>query len=229
MELRSTAGGEGAGVWPTSMDAPRKALQDREGKDNWLLDYVLSRCVVDDETGCWRWTGCIHGRSGRAQMRRHGQSVFVDTEAWRATHGPIRRGLIVVRTDNCDCADCCNPTHRRTMSRRVYAQLLVRSGRASAGARHRLATCRGNRRRKRNKLSLRLARRMRRLAANGSSRQELARLFGVDVSMVGRVLRNKSWADASPWDVVMPPQHSRARFRSRPVAVANERRFRIAA
>lgn len=229
MEVQAKASGGRGGIWRSRADAARSAQPVRTQKDAWLLDTVLSRCVVDDDSGCWRWTGCIHARSGRAQMRRHGQSVFVDTEAWRAVHGAIRRGLILVRTGNCDHADCCNPAHRRSMTRRAHGRLLVRTGRASSGAGHRLATGLGKPRRKRYKLSLRLARWMRQLAANGSPRRDLARQFGVDISMVGRVLRYDAWTEASPWDLVTALPRANARSRQQRRTVGNEARYRIAA
>jgi len=166
-----------------------------------LLAYVLSRCVIDSESGCWHWTGCKHWRSGRPKMHRKGQSEFVDAVVWRAINGPIRSGMILVRGDVCQSEDCCNPAHRRTMSRHAFAQVLVRSGRASVGVRHSVACLQGNRNRKKNKLTLVRARKIRRLALAGVPRNELARKFRISLGTVDRVLRNETWREPTPWAV----------------------------
>lgn len=85
-----------------------RALRDQK-----LLDRVLSRCVVDPETGCWVWQGAA-GESGHGRIKVEGRlasphrvvaycdgavpSIFDEERETCALH-------------SCDNPRCCNPRH----------------------------------------------------------------------------------------------------------------------
>jgi hypothetical protein len=132
-------------------------------------------------------------------MRRGGQTVYADSEAWRILNGRVPADFILVRSDACDDPACCNPDHRCLMSRGRFARFLVNSGRASLGIQHRLFTESANRRRA--KLTLQKARALRRAARAGKSIEELAAHFGIHPNTVRRVLLNLTWREPSAWAI----------------------------
>jgi hypothetical protein len=54
---------------------------------------IMSRIVVDEETGCWLWTGPTSGTEGRGagypRMSLAGQTVAVHIVMWTNEHGFI--------------------------------------------------------------------------------------------------------------------------------------------
>lgn len=75
-----------------------------------MFEYLIARCVVDVETGCWMWTRGLNDR-GRAVMqdpttRRPNRTARV---SYRTFSGEIPQGLHVLH--HCDNPGCINPDH----------------------------------------------------------------------------------------------------------------------
>jgi hypothetical protein len=58
-----------------------------------IREKIMSRIVVDEETGCWLWTGPTSGTEGRGagypRMSLAGQTVAVHIVMWTNEHGFI--------------------------------------------------------------------------------------------------------------------------------------------
>ncbi len=96
-----------------------------------------SRYAVNQETGCWEWTGPRQ----KKHKGKHGQHVkdygwFIDSPApprnahrasWLIHHGPIPDGLWVMH--KCDNPPCCNPDHLKLGTPKDNVQDAIAKGR----------------------------------------------------------------------------------------------------
>lgn len=74
-----------------------------------LMKYVSERVLIDEETGCWLWTGAAT-RIGRPIFRFKGKATLVYRAIWEFLHE------CELTTDDhvchkCDNGLCCNPDH----------------------------------------------------------------------------------------------------------------------
>ena len=78
--------------------------------DVWL-DRIAPRLVVDEETGCWRFTGTLTTGYGRVSVG--GRLFLVHRIAYELFVGPIPEGLQIdhVWDRGCRHRDCANPAH----------------------------------------------------------------------------------------------------------------------
>jgi hypothetical protein len=82
------------------------------------LECMRSRCCIDDETGCWRWSLAINGVSdARCFVRAgalgndHRQSYPARRAAWLFSGRRLHSWQIVYRGACCVHPDCINPEH----------------------------------------------------------------------------------------------------------------------
>lgn len=73
-----------------------------------LIDRIMNKVVVDEDTGCWNSTYSKH-RSGHAITSIMGKSCYVHREMWKIHNGDIPEGLVV--RHKCDNPACCNIDH----------------------------------------------------------------------------------------------------------------------
>lgn len=95
---------------------------------------VLANVVVDEETGCWIWTGPTSGESGRGagypRMTLSGQTVAVHHVMFTNEHGYVPGKKQI--DHKCRNRLCVNPdpdhlemvTHKRNQMRRASARRL---------------------------------------------------------------------------------------------------------
>lgn len=99
-----------------------------------VFEHVQARCVVDEATGCWVWSGStVKGGYGQLQVgsKLDGslRYVMAHVASWEAVNGPKPAGLVLDHFV-CDNPPCCNPEHLRA----VTQQENVLRSRAAAAA-----------------------------------------------------------------------------------------------
>lgn len=73
-----------------------------------VTERLLKRVDVDDETGCWIWTGRIEGW-GYGAIDARGRTYGAHRLSYETFVGPIPEGMIVCHA--CDRPPCINPAH----------------------------------------------------------------------------------------------------------------------
>lgn len=74
---------------------------------DYLQTYILERCMLNMETGCWDWTRSTDGRYGQAYV--FGQKIKAHRLAFLAWGGSFKRHH--VGAHKCDRTICCAPYH----------------------------------------------------------------------------------------------------------------------
>lgn len=68
-------------------------LADTSGRRDEIMDRIIARCQIDDETGCWIWTGPTSGDNGRGRgyprMCLNGQTVAVHRVTFTHVYGYV--------------------------------------------------------------------------------------------------------------------------------------------
>jgi hypothetical protein len=72
------------------------------------IDRVLRRVEVDDETGCWIFTGYTFKGYGQISIEL-GVHKLTHVVVWEHFEGPVRDGLELDHL--CRVTECCNPGH----------------------------------------------------------------------------------------------------------------------
>lgn len=75
--------------------------------------YILARVEVDEDSGCWVWTGSGDGRYGHAYFM--GVRFKAHRLSFLAFNGRIPRGRVVDHRD-CDRPPCCCPRHLQAVT-----------------------------------------------------------------------------------------------------------------
>lgn len=149
---------------------------------------------------CWEWQGATttsgYGSVMTGTLREgNRQSRKAHRVAYELTHGPIPtegatdpHGWCVLHS--CDNRRCVNPRHLRLGTVAENSEDMVLRRRSTAGQRARAA-----------KLTDAQALVIRDRSLRGESRASLAREFGVDPSVVSRIVNGKAWSHlAGPHD-----------------------------
>ena len=154
-----------------------------------MLEKINARVVIGDG-GCWNWQGSF---DHTAPVLR-----FIEDGKW--SKRSVRALLTTPREGcrpsvNCGNPKCVNPAHVVWLTRR---QLMLRNGPHTLA--HRLAI-RTAKRAQAKKLDLAKVREIRARLAEGASKVDLAREYGVHRSMVRWIETGRAWAEVTPWSV----------------------------
>lgn len=135
---------------------------------------------VQKGPGCWTWTAALdhHGYGrfwvGRRNVGAHRFALALETGD--------RPGMCALHS--CDNPPCVNPAHLRWGTLKDNQRDVVERGRRSGTHAEAWAT----------KLTRADAEEIRRLLAEGESKERLGRMFGVSARMVAKIERGQSWA-----------------------------------
>ena len=148
------------------------------------LDDLRNRCHVDDITGCWHWRlsdrvwlPALHSSRSIAVA-----ALFLDGRKPRGDYRTVR---------SCSCEDCANPAHVVGMSIERFGKHLADTGRLK-GSPKRAAACHRNSLPQRALSEEQVAEAL----ASNETAQALARRWGVDETVVGRIRRGQSYRPA---------------------------------
>ena len=146
-----------------------------------LQRRFLSR--VDTSGDCWLWRGNLdrdgYGTIGKGQDNHRAHRI-----AYLLFKGTIPPGLNVLHS--CDVRPCVKPAHLRLGSQAENM--------ADRNAKRRTASGERN---GRSKLTGEAVAEIRRLASQGLSRRNTARLFGIDPSTVRDIVKGRIWAETT--------------------------------
>ncbi len=148
-----------------------------------LADHFWGKVDIRTPEECWLWKAGAFNRGygafaiGYSQWPASRIAFVLQYGAWA-----IPGNIFVLH--RCDNPLCCNPDHLFIGTAKENAEDCVGKDRSARGERHTLA-----------KLSEEKVITIRSLIKNGEAKpMELARRYGVDIALISRVVRRKSWA-----------------------------------
>ena len=87
----------------------------RVPKRSSLRERLLSKAIINPETGCWEWAGA-KTPSGYGTLRRDGRTVYAHRTAYDLIERAIPAGLVIDHL--CRNRACINPAHLEPVSQR---------------------------------------------------------------------------------------------------------------
>lgn len=143
---------------------------------------LYSNCVMDEETGCWEWTGSID-RNGYGNLEWKAKDARLN-KAHRVAYGAFygQPGELHV-LHRCDNRICCNVAHMFLGTNADNVQDKVAKDRHSKGATH-----------GRSKLTEEDVLEIRKMYADGYTRKEIAYVFDeVTYSTIKDIVNRTYW------------------------------------
>ena len=136
-----------------------------------MLDRLLSKIAVKNDTSCWEWTAAKH-LNGYGKVGSKGRTFLAHRLSYELHIGPIPAGKLVCH--HCDNRACINPEHLFLGTHRDNTADMTAKGR------HGMA-----------KLSAEDVRAIR--AARGITQIELAKRYGVGQAQISVIRRGERW------------------------------------
>ena len=138
----------------------------------------VSKAGEDD---CWPWLAYTCKSTGYGRFcNGNGKVVGAHVYSYELHHGSRSEGLFVMHT--CDNRPCVNPRHLSQGTPLANAEDMASKGRSLHGERSHFA-----------KLTSEDVVFIRKAAASGAMRQDLAELFDVSISQIGGIVSGKFW------------------------------------
>jgi hypothetical protein len=141
--------------------------------------------------GCWEWQGCLNdsgygilGRGGRKEgnVRAHRLSFEMANGMTLQSHQIV--------CHKCDNRKCVNPDHLFLGTRKDNNQDMWRKGRGKIRQTHKRGQQNNN-----AKLDWEKVKEIRRLSAEGYSQRQIGKMFNIDHSQVGHIVKGEQWQD----------------------------------
>lgn len=141
-----------------------------------------AKCVMNEETGCWEWTGSIDENGyGNLTWRTDGTQI---NKAHRVAYGAFRAHpgkLHVLHT--CDNRACCNVSHMFLGTNSDNVQDKVAKGRQARGSGHACA-----------KMAEEEVLEIRQMFADGYTRKEIAFVFDeLSYRAIANIIQRTNW------------------------------------
>lgn len=148
-------------------------------------ERLLSKIKINEETGCWEWTGGISSGYGYGNMcvGGHGVKQMTHRIAYTVFKGEIPEGLLVLH--KCDNGRCCNPDHLFLGTQKDNVQDCIRKGRRIVGKRLKGET---------NPNSKITEDDVREIRKSKLCLRELSEIYGVSICIISKVKRRIYWA-----------------------------------
>lgn len=171
-----------------------------------LAERFWEKVEQGAEDECWIWIGAIFRNTlGYGQIQMGGRPHLAHRVSWLLANGPVPDGSQVLH--RCDVAPCVNPAHLFLGDRSANMKDMVAKGRWN-GNRNGVAGDRNGTRTKpqsrprgethsRAVLTEEIVREMRRLHRGGTPQVRLVERYGVNKSVVSKVVRRRTWAHVS--------------------------------
>lgn len=151
---------------------------------------------VDEETGCWLWTGSI-SNGGYGVTKWKGRTKSVHRIVHRIWNGDIPEGYVIKHS--CDVRHCINPAHLSMGTQRENLEEMWARGRANPATgerngRHTKPECTARGERKgNNKLVEADVLAIRASVSEGMSHREVASKYDVGHTIIGKIARGEDW------------------------------------
>lgn len=142
------------------------------------IEYIASRCNLNEETGCWEWTGMI-SPAGYGQCRRGGSVRLAHRLAFHAS----RKFWPNVCRHLCHNRLCCNPLHLEDGTPADNARDRDEAGRGRwhSGEEHANAKAAPSQMEVID------------LLAHGFTQTELSEIYGLGTTTISRIKNGKHW------------------------------------
>jgi hypothetical protein len=148
---------------------------------------------VDRSGDCWIWTA-YKNKQGYGQFQADGKMIGTHVFSWKLHNGPVPNGLFVCHT--CDNPSCVNPNHLFLGTPAENAHDRDIKGRQVSGTLGKASKLRGEK-----NVAAKLTRvavneirsKYRRYDRGGYSMHFFAAKYGVSISVIYKVLKNKTW------------------------------------
>ena len=141
-----------------------------------IKEKLELRSELVTESGCRIWLGAMKN-NGYGHMRFDGRTHMVHRLAWEAMHGPIPDGFHVCH--RCDVRCCLNTSHLFIGTHQENVDDCVRKGRMHRGEQQGMSKLTDDQIR-----AIRIDRR---------TLQEIGDAYGVHLSNISYIRRNKTW------------------------------------
>lgn len=82
-----------------------------------VMERLLAKVTVDNESGCRLWTGATNGKGGYGVIYDGTRMTYTHRVAFEAANGPVESGLVIDHL--CRNRACCNPAHLRAVTQKV--------------------------------------------------------------------------------------------------------------
>ena len=73
------------------------------------IERFNKKYSIDENTGCWVWEACKHGKSGYAKFSFNGASQYAHRVSYMLHVGDISDGMVIDHM--CRNTSCVNPEH----------------------------------------------------------------------------------------------------------------------
>lgn len=187
-------------VWPdaSQYQSRSRGFSGRRTGSVPLGVRVMACVTPEPNTGCWLWTGNLHG-NGYGLVSHKKKTIGAHRAAWLAFRGAIPSGLWVLH--RCDHPPCVNPDHLFLGTHAENEKDKIQKGRQARGERQHLA-----------RLTAAAALDIRERRANGATYEALAIAHQITPTAIMHVAMGRTWKHVggplTPVARITPPRPS---------------------
>jgi hypothetical protein len=158
----------------------------------------LKSRMVETPDGCWEWSGA-KTTAGYGEFKRHGRHHYTHRASWIAHNGPIPAGMFVLH--RCDNPPCFRPDHLFLGDDLANTRDKIAKGRMRHGhlygddhpARKSPGYLKRGEDHPRARITMEIARDVRRQFASGIRKAHIAKAFGINRGTVHKIVENQQW------------------------------------